>query len=159
MVVERSPARPDIEIRAISADDAYPLRRRHLRPTLPPEDSRYARDDHPAAFHLGAFAHGDLVGAVSFLPGTERGEVDTRIYQLQAMVTVPSVRNAGVGARLGQAGITLLEARGATRVWCDGRSPAASLYERLGFRTVGEEFVTATGSHFRFVMDLNPASG
>ena len=58
-----------LEIREISADDAFPLRRHHLRPGLPPEASRYAGDDHPAAFHLGAFSGDEeLVGVVSFFP-------------------------------------------------------------------------------------------
>jgi hypothetical protein len=41
------------------------------------------------------------------------------------------------------------------RIWCDGRTPATSFYERLGFSAVGEEFVTpATGPHYRFVKEL-----
>jgi predicted GNAT family N-acyltransferase len=30
--------------------------------------------------------------------------------------------------------------RGASRVWCNARTPARSLYERAGFSVVSEEF-------------------
>ena len=90
-----------------------------------------------------------------FSPGTEQGEVETAVYQLQGMVTRPTMRNASIGTRLVQEGITRLIAMGVVRVWCDGRTPARSFYERLGFHSVGEEFVTpATGPHYRFVRDL-----
>ena len=92
---------------------------------------------------------------VSFLPRTEEGEVDTGVYELQGMVTIPAARNEGVGSILVQEGLARLAALGAHRVWCDGRTPATSFYERLGFHAVGEEFITpATGPHYRFVMDI-----
>ena len=143
------------EIRSISADDAFPLRRRYLRPGLPPRASRYEGDGNPAAFHLGAFSvEGELVGVVSFLPDT--GEADGDVYELQAMVILPTMRSAGLGTRLAQEGIARLIARGATRVWCDGRTAATTFYERMGFQPIGEEFITAaTGPHYRFVMNLS----
>lgn len=154
-----------VAVRPITVGDALPLRRRHLRPALPAAASRYAGDDHPAAIHFGAFADvresEELVGVVSFLPRTEQGEISTAVYELQGMVTVPWVRNQGIGAQLVADGITELISRGVNGIWCDGRTPATSFYERLGFSAVGEEFVTpATGPHYRFVKSLgNRANG
>jgi GNAT superfamily N-acetyltransferase len=147
------------EIQVIPVTDALPLRRFVLRPMLPADASHYAGDDHPAAVHLGALGDlgsgRELLGVVSFLPRTEDGEESERVYELQAMVTLPAVRNSGIGARLARHGIAVLEERGAARIWCNGRSPARSFYERLGFRTVGEEFHTeGTGPHYRFVKEL-----
>jgi predicted N-acetyltransferase YhbS len=147
------------QLRPITAKEAFPMRRYLLRPMLPAVASRYAGDDHPEALHLGAFADlGDgeeLVGVVSFLPRTEQGEASNREYQLQGMVTLPAVRNEGIGAQLAEYGLALLAERGATRVWCNGRTPSKSFYERLGFRAVGDEFITpGTGPHYRFVRDL-----
>ena len=126
---------------------------------LPAVASKYDGDEHPDAIHLGAFADlgggQELIGVVSFLPRTQEGEVDTRVFQLQGMVTLPAVRNQGIGATLVKHGVALLIERGATRVWCNGRASAASLYESLGFQTIGKEFLTpGTGPHFRFVRDL-----
>jgi GNAT superfamily N-acetyltransferase len=149
-----------ITVRAITAGEAFPMRRYLLRPMLPAMASRYPGDDHPEALHLGAFADlGDgeeLVGVVSFLPRTDQGETGNRVFQLQGMVTLPAVRNEGFGAQLAEYGIALLIERGATRVWCNGRTAAASFYQRLGFRAVGDEFMTpGTGPHYRFVRDLS----
>lgn len=149
-----------ITVRSIVVAEAFPLRRYLLRPMLPAAASRYSGDDHPDALHLGAFADlggvEELVGVVSFLPQTEKGEVSRQEYQLQGMVTLPAVRNQSIGARLTDHGIALLAKRGATRIWCNGRTPATSFYVRLGFRAVGDEFVTpGTGPHYRFVRDLD----
>ncbi|MGI9646963.1 MAG: GNAT family N-acetyltransferase [Acidimicrobiia bacterium] len=153
----------ETDIQVIPVADAFGLRRFVLRPMLPAEASHYEFDDHPAALHLGAFGDlgtgRELVGVVSFLPRSERGEASESAYELQAMVTLPAVRNSGIGARLARNGIAVLEGRGAARVWCNGRSPARSFYERLGFRVVGDEFVTpGTGPHYRFVKDLGGES-
>lgn len=150
----------DTTIRTIDVAETFPLRRHHLRPSLPEEASRYAGDEHPDSIHLGAFTYGEngeeLVGVVSFLPVTEQGEESTGVYQLQAVVTLPAVRNEGVGTRLAEHGLTLLLGRGVERVWCDARTSAFSFYGRLGFQAVGEEFITAeTGPHFRMVKVLS----
>ena len=147
-------------VQFITAEEAFPLRRHHLRPQLPASRSRYAGDDHPASVHAGAFADSgsseELVGVVSFLPRNQSGELTTREYQLNGMVTLPSVRNQGVGTRLADFGIARLVELGATRVWCNGRTPSRSFYERLGFRVVGDEFITpGTGPHYRFIKDLS----
>lgn len=136
------------------------MRRYLLRPMLPASASRYSGDDHPDAVHLGAFSDlrdgKELVGIVSFLPRTQEGEVDTRVFQLQGMITLPAVRNQKIGAELAEHGISLLSERGATEIWCNGRTPAASFYERLGFQAVGEEFITpGTGPHYRYVKNLD----
>ena len=149
-----------ISIRSITASEAFPMRRFLLRPMLAANASRYGEDDHPLAIHLGAFAdlgYGDeMVGVVSFLPRTEQGEPSNDTYQIKGMVTLPAVRDQGIGAKLAGHGIALLVERGSASVWCNGRTPARSFYERLGFRAVGEEFSTpGTGPHYRFVRDLS----
>lgn len=156
-MVDQEPA-VRVTIRSITANEPFPLRRKHLRPTLPAEASRFHGDDDPAALHFGAVAGGELVGAVSFFPRDQQGQGSIREYQLQGVITLPSVRNTGIGARLVEEGIAQLTAHQAMGIWCDGRTPATSFYERLGFSAVGEEFgAPATGPHFRFVRD--PDSG
>jgi predicted N-acetyltransferase YhbS len=148
-----------VSIRVITPAEAFPMRRYLLRPMLASQASRYPGDDLPGAVHLGAFADlggGDeLVGIVSFLPQTQEGEFNPRVYQLQGMVTLPAVRNEGIGARLANYGVTMLHQRNAEEIWCNGRTPAAAFYERLGFDRVGEMFITTgTGPHYRFVRYL-----
>ena len=46
-------------------------------------------------------------------------------------------------------------ASGATRVWCNARMPARSLYERAGFKAISEEFdLPPIGPHL--VMECLP---
>ncbi len=147
-------------IRIITPAEAFPMRRYLLRPMLAATASHYDGDDHPDAIHLGAFVDlggGDeLAGIVSFLPQTQKGEFNSRVYRLQGMVTLPAVRNEGIGARLANHGMTMLHRRNAEEIWCNGRTTAAGFYERLGFDRVGEEFITTgTGPHYRFVRDLS----
>jgi ribosomal protein S18 acetylase RimI-like enzyme len=135
------------------------MRRYLLRPMLPASASHFAGDDHPNAVHLGAFldlgSGEELVGVASFLPRTENGRLSTRVFQLQGIVTLPVVRNQGIGSQLVDDGVAHLAERSVTRVWCDGRTSASSFYEDLGFRAVGEEFITpGTGPHYRFIMKL-----
>jgi GNAT superfamily N-acetyltransferase len=148
-----------IDVREITAELAFPLRRSMLRPMLPPSASRYDGDADDGALHLGAFDGHDrdrrLLGVASFVPRNEDGEIAASIYRLRGMAAV--VRNHGVGTALVEHGLRELGARGALRVWCEGRTAAAGFYERLGFRRVGEEFVNpGTGPHFRFIIDLTP---
>jgi GNAT superfamily N-acetyltransferase len=147
-------------IRLISAVEAFPMRRYLLRPMLAGKASRYQGDDFPLSFHLGAFADlgggEELVGIVSFLPQNQEGEFDSRVYQLHGMVTLPAVRNEGIGTRLVEHGAALLRERHALEIWCNGRTPATPFYERMGFARVGEEFITpGTGPHYRFVRRLD----
>ena len=136
------------------------MRRYLLRPMLAATASHYDGDDCPDAIHLGALADlgggEELVGIVSFLPRTPEGGFNDRVYQLQGMCTLPAVRNEGIGAHLANHGITMLQQRNAEEIWCNGRTPAAAFYERLGFDRVGEEFITTgTGPHYRFVRYLD----
>lgn len=147
-------------IRLISAVEAFPMRRYLLRPMLAGNASRYQGDDLPHSVHLGAFADlgggEELVGIVSFLPQNQQGEFDSRVYQLHGMVTLPAVRNEGIGTRLVEHGVALLHERHALEIWCNGRTPATPFYERMCFDRVGEEFITpGTGPHYRFVRHLD----
>lgn len=144
-------------IRPITPEEAFPLLRYALRPALPASASRYAGDDHPAAIHLGALADlgdgAELVEIVSFVPQREDGLIDPTVARLQRMVTL--IRNQGAGTQLVRHGLSKLRATAARRVWCNGRTPATSFYERLGFHRVGDGFVTpGTGPHHGFVLDL-----
>jgi ribosomal protein S18 acetylase RimI-like enzyme len=65
------------------------------------------------------------------------------------MATAPSARRSGAGSAVLDALVAYAIARGASRVWCNARTPARSLYERAGFCVVSEEFeLPDIGPHF-----------
>ena len=48
-------------------------------------------------------------------------------------------------------------AHGATRLWCNARTPALSLYRRAGFEATSEEFQTPRiGPHYRMELRTLP---
>jgi GNAT superfamily N-acetyltransferase len=138
-----------LEIRAISAAEARPIRHLVLRPHQPPEMLVYPGDDAPESLHAGAFLHGELVGIASVSRQPFRGAPGLDTWQLRGMATLPSARRMGCGAALVRACIAHVAAHGGAALWCNGRSSALPFYRALGFETRGEEFMTPeTGPHF-----------
>jgi GNAT superfamily N-acetyltransferase len=65
------------------------------------------------------------------------------------MATDPRHRGQGVGAQILAQLIEHARGQGATRVWCNARTPALSLYARAGFTPESEEFeIPGIGPHF-----------
>jgi ribosomal protein S18 acetylase RimI-like enzyme len=72
------------------------------------------------------------------------------------MATAPQARGQGAGGAILRELLRHALARGATRIWCNARTPARSLYERAGMHAVSDEFeLPVIGPHF--VMELRPA--
>jgi ribosomal protein S18 acetylase RimI-like enzyme len=65
------------------------------------------------------------------------------------MATVPAARGRGAGTAVLDALIAHASARGASRIWCNARLPARSLYERAGLGVVSERFeLPEIGPHY-----------
>jgi ribosomal protein S18 acetylase RimI-like enzyme len=65
------------------------------------------------------------------------------------MATVLGARGNGAGSAVLEALVAHAVAAGASRVWCNARTPARSLYERAGFQAVSDEFeLPEIGPHF-----------
>ena len=143
-------------IHEISALDAHPLRRLVLRGNDPASDVHYPQDDDPASFHLGAKVDGDLVAVASFTPAATAYREGAAAWQLRGMAVHASSQHAGVGTALMRAASERVTNSGATVLWCNARDTAAGFYERLGFVTHGDGFVTADSGlpHHVMVLDL-----
>jgi GNAT superfamily N-acetyltransferase len=94
-----------------------------------------AEDEAPGTHAVGAYADGELVAVGLVAPDGESGG-----WRMRGMAAVPAVRGRGAGTAVLQALLDHARARGATRIWCDARTPALSLYERAGLRAVSEVF-------------------
>lgn len=58
-----------------------------------------------------------------------------------------------MGSQLLLDGIERVLHRGATVIWCYGRTAARPFYERHGFRVLGDEFALPhSGPHYLFVL-------
>jgi GNAT superfamily N-acetyltransferase len=73
------------------------------------------------------------------------------------MATRRDARGRGAGSRILEALVQHAIEHGATRVWCNARTPAHRLYERAGFAVASDEFeLPHIGPHYR--MELVVAS-
>lgn len=158
---------PGADTRRLSQPDAYalgmtgfsteqlavewtrPLRQAILRPNLSLE--QLADHEPPGAYAVGAFDEGRLVSVGFVAPdGTPGG------WRIRGMATSPEVRGRGAGAAVLESLVAYAVGNGATRVWCNARTPAKRFYERGGFVAVSEEFeIEGIGPHY--VMELRPA--
>jgi GNAT superfamily N-acetyltransferase len=133
-------------VRPVPLAQTRPLRQRILRPHQTIE--QLAAHEPPGAFAVGAFDGARLV-AVGLVGLTD----DPGVWRVRGMATVPSVRGRGAGTAVLEALLAHASSQNATRVWCNARSRARSLYERAGFRVVSDEFeLSEIGPHF--VMEL-----
>lgn len=129
-----------MRIARVPVDDIFELRWSVLRTGLPKETAHYPEDDRPDTFHLAAYDTDDRVmGCVTFFPDEFEG---APAHRFRGMASDPGVRGQGYGAAVLRAGLAECAARGATLVWCNGRTTARGFYEHLGFQAVGDEFLT-----------------
>lgn len=121
-----------------------------LRPHQTAEE--LATHEPRGAVAIGAFDGGELV-AVG-LVGADGGPGSWRV---RGMATAPHARGRGAGTAVLAALVGHALAQGATRIWCNARTPARSLYERAGFEVASEEFdLPEIGPHL--VMELTRPS-
>jgi GNAT superfamily N-acetyltransferase len=138
-----------VVVRQIPVAQTRPLRHAVLRPH---ESIEYLiAHESPDVFAAGAFDGGERLVAVGFVgPEGEQGA-----WRVRGMATAPEVRGRGAGSAILAALLEHARDRGATRVWCNARVRARSLYERAGFTVTSEEFdVTQIGPHY--VMEWRP---
>jgi GNAT superfamily N-acetyltransferase len=139
------------EIRAIDPALTRPLRQRVLRPH---ESLEELATHEPAGVHaVGAFEGGELISCGFVCPDGEVSGAGS--WRVRGMATVPELRGRGAGSAILAALVEHARAQGATRVWCNARTPALSLYARAGFEVDSEEFeIPDIGPHFVMALRL-----
>jgi len=137
-----------VELRPADLTSVRELRHLVLRPHQRPEDLVYPGDETPDALHLGAFEGGRLVAIASITREPPPSSDDPSAWRVRGMATLPGSRRRGIGGALLEACVEHARSHGATTVWCNGRVPATSFYERHGFEIVRGPFdVPDLGPH------------
>jgi len=130
------------QIRAVDPAQTRPLRQMVLRPHESLEE--LASHEPPGVHAVGAFDGDEMVACGFVCPDGEPGE-----WRVRGMATKPEFRGRGAGAAILDALVEHARAAGASRVWCNARTPALSLYARAGFEVESEEFeIEGIGPHF-----------
>ena len=147
-----------IEIRAVGAPAVRGLRREVLRPGQSDEQLRYPGDDDAASLHLAGFTQERIVAVASVMREGMPGEERPGDWRIRGMASAPDVRGHGIGAALLGGCVEHARAEGGTRIWCNARIGARSLYERAGLRSRGERFeLPGIGEHCLMAMDIGEA--
>lgn len=142
-------------IRSISVSEARLIRQEVLRPGRPESEVVYPADDSELAIHLGAFDGANLIGVATFLPEECPDHNGVNARRLRGMAVVEAVRGHGIGSHLLTHGISRLRHARVDLLWCNGRVPARSFYQRHGFSAVGDEFfIPVTGPHYLFILHV-----
>lgn len=116
-----------------------------LRPYISVDE--LASHEPPGSVASGAYD--DALIAVG-LVGPEGGP---GAWRIRGMATIPEARGRGAGTAVLSALVEHAVGNGATRIWCNARIGARSLYERAGFRVDSEQFeIPEIGPHY--VMEL-----
>jgi GNAT superfamily N-acetyltransferase len=131
-----------VSVRPVDPAQTRALRQRVLRPHESLEE--LASHEPPGVHAVGVFDGDELVGVGFVCPDGGPGE-----WRVRGMATTREQRGRGVGSAILAALVDHARAQGATRVWCNARTPALSLYARAGFQVESEEFeIPGIGPHF-----------
>ena len=154
----------EVDIERVAPAASYPLRQAVLRPHQRIEEVATPDDDDPDSATFGAVdcATGVLVGTATVLREEATWQDRTpyrseltraQDWRLRFMATREDLRGQGIGSLVLDAALAHVaaeaanEGRGIVLVWCNARVSAIAFYERAGFRTRGEEWVTPFGPH------------
>jgi GNAT superfamily N-acetyltransferase len=133
---------PELHIRAVDPALTRPLRQRVLRPHESLEE--LASHEPPGVHAVAAYAGDEIVACGFVCPDGGVGA-----WRVRGMATDERFRGRGAGAQILDALVEHARGCGATRVWCNARTPAVSLYARAGFEVESEEFeIPEIGPHF-----------
>jgi ribosomal protein S18 acetylase RimI-like enzyme len=141
---------PAVVVAEVPGSVTADLRRAVLR-SGPAAAAPLFDNDVPGALYLAATVDGVVVGCGTFLPEPLPDDPDGRsAWRLRGMATDPAWHGQGVGRAVLTDGLARAAAAGVDLMWCNARTSALGFYRRMGFETVGEEFVTETGiPHYR----------
>ena len=135
-------------VREIPIAATRELRRAVLRPHQPVEE--LIAHESPDSHAVGVFDGEELVSVGFVMPEGGPGA-----WRVRGMATAPEARGCGAGALVLDALVTHALTQGATRIWCNARTRAVSLYERAGFSVASDEFeLPEIGPHY--VMEMRP---
>jgi ribosomal protein S18 acetylase RimI-like enzyme len=136
-----------IEIKLISAEETYEIRKEILRKNIPLTEKTEG-DFKESTFHLGAFIDGELVSVATFVEN-KNSYFKGNQYRLRGMATDRVYQGKGLGRKLILKAEEILKVRKADVLWFNARIGALDFYKKLGYEIIGEEFdIQYIGGHF-----------
>ena len=136
-----------IEIKQISAEETFELRKEELRKNID-LSSQFTGDFDEDTFHLGLFQNEKLISIVSFMKTKNEMFIGEQ-YQLRGMATLGDFQGRGYGKILVSKAEKILQKKNINIVWCNARVIALNFYKNKGFHIIGEKFdIPKIGGHY-----------
>lgn len=122
-----------VRVAVVDEASTRDLRRRVLRPQLPP-DAPLPGDDLPDGVHLAALGDDGSVLCTCFVYADACPWLPERVgWRLRQMATDERHRGTGLGRAVVGLAVDLAVDRGGEVLWCNARQVAAGFYARCGF--------------------------
>lgn len=120
-------------ISPITPEQTWEIRHQVLWPDQPLDYVKIENDSD--GLHFGCFVDGQLVSIIS-------GFMDSgnKSAQFRKFATLHEYQGKGYGSQLLSHLIAELKSLGATRIWCNARVNATSLYERFGMHKTDQTY-------------------
>jgi GNAT superfamily N-acetyltransferase len=143
-----------IEIRPITAEDTYSIRKEELRKNVSLSHEMagdYALD----TVHLGIYYQDELAGIVSMMKASIPFFDDNPQYQIRGMATSAPFQGKGLGKRLLKEAEKRLKVLGVNFVWCNARVVARDFYLKAEYSIHGSVFeLPEIGLHYKMYKRL-----
>lgn len=135
-------------VKQIDAKDTYNIRQQVLRAGLPIETCYFDYDNDEYTFHLGAYVNDHLASIASFYLIQNPAFEDKYQFQLRGMATLPEYQGQGLSSALLKTAFPIIEKNHVNILWCNARIEAIGFYEKVGFKSLGQEFeIEGVGAH------------
>lgn len=142
-----------IEIREISTQNTYEIRKEVLREDIPLTE-KMDGDFDPNTFHLGAFLNDELACVATFMQHNNK-HFEGSQYRLRGMATHKNYQHKGLGKEILKEASRMLLNKNVDILWCNARIFALKFYKNCGYKTIGNEFdVNLVGPHFVMYKEL-----
>lgn len=136
-----------IEIKEITAPEAYEIRKDVLRENIPLTE-KMDGDFDASTIHLGAFIENELACVATFMQHDSHHFSGFQ-YRLRGMGTHRDFQKRGLGKAILAEIMKVLQKKEVDVLWCNARVIALNFYKNCGFSVVGDQFdVHLVGPHY-----------
>jgi len=97
---------------------------------------------------IGAFDDDDILGCCMLV------ELEPGIVRLRQLAVLNNLQGKGVGTAILQFSENLARDLGYKKITMHARKNTVDFFEKLGYQTVGEEFIEITIPHFEMIKEL-----
>jgi GNAT superfamily N-acetyltransferase len=144
-----------MEVKEINAAQTTSIRSEILRPGQDISNCIYPHDEDKTTFHIAAFEDDVQASIVSFYLEKNPLFTEETQYRFRGMATLEKYRNKGLASAILHYAFNKLRSQNVDLVWCNARTNALVLYQKLNMEICSEEFdIPGIGPHLLLKLKL-----